>query len=448
MLLLTIILLSAIFPTSAAEKHQNAEVFFPDSGAPEAMRERLANRILGRYRRLDPEFDDYYQQVLSLLSPNDNYLVINAKDSSTNAFAHFGGFIVIMDGMVLFSQSEDELLGIISHEIGHIKNNHFTRQKEKNKTTSALSIPLLIAGVLSDDPEVKQALIIGSSGFLSSEIYAYTRSLEHEADVFALNLMGQAGRNRHALGEAFHRLHNQGYNEYVSTHPESLRRSSYLKDRLRGQKIVPVENSLSFLLLKEKIIVDQSVNKNTQKIINAEGDKKIAAQYGLLLQATKTRNKTLAEETREALSHTKHPFILAAIAESLSRFGDIKQALEIYQKAHKDYPQSATLSLGLIKTLIRNKRQKEVIALHNKMPENIKNRPDILKQVAIAVEEKPALSNLLLAKGHFYSGAFKQTLRQISIAEKYKGEPKILLEILEIKEMAKKELHLINNRKL
>ena len=54
--------------------------------------------------------------------------------------------------MWLFTRNEDELLGIVAHEIGHIKNDHFTRQKEKNKTVSALSVPLLIARHLHDDP--------------------------------------------------------------------------------------------------------------------------------------------------------------------------------------------------------------------------------------------------------------------------------------------------------
>lgn len=450
--LLTIFLLPASHP-AIADGVQGADVFFPDSGAPEAVRERLANRILGKYRRSDPEFDYYYRQAVSLLTPNDNYLIVNAKVDSVNAFAHFGGFVAVMDGMWLFTRNEDELLGIVAHEIGHIKNDHFTRQKEKNKTVSALSVPLLIAGILHDDPELRQALIVGSSGILSSEIYAYTRALEHEADIFALNLMNRAKRNSHSLGETFGRLAGGDYNEYVSTHPAPLRRASYLGDRLRGQSTPPSKNSLSYLLLRQKIImtgrvrVNRKIKEELKEALTNEGDDKTIAQYGLLLLSTKSREKPLGEEMRAALSNAEHPFILAAIAENLSRLGDKEKALTILKKAHTNHPHSAALSLALIKTLAQTGRRKEAIALYETMPPDIKNRPDVLKQTALAADKDKALMNYLLAAGHFHNGDFELAVQQSAIAEKQKTNPEMLLKISKIKKTAEKELRLLKKRK-
>ena len=448
--LLTIFLLP-VGPPAIADGVQGAGFFFPDSGAPEAVRERLANQILGKYRRNDPEFDDYYRQAVSLLTPNDNYLIVNAKVDSVNAFAHFGGFVAVMDGMWLFTHNEDELLGIIAHEIGHIKNDHFTRQKEKSKTVSALSVPLLIAGILHDDPELRQALIVGSSGILSSQIYAYTRALEHEADIFALNLMNRAKRNSHSLGEAFGRLAGGGYNEYVSTHPAPLRRASYLSDRLREQSTPPNINSLSYLLLRQKIIttgrVNRKIKEELKKALTNKGDAKAVAQYGLILLSTKSREKALGEEMQAALGNAEHPFILAAIAENLSRLGDKEKALTVLKKAHTNHPHSAALSLALIKTLAQTGRRKEAIALYETMPPDIKNRPDVLKQTALAADKDKALMNYFLAAGHFHNGDFELAVRQSTIAEKQKANPEMLLKISKIKKMALKELRLLKKRK-
>ena len=64
---------------------------------------------------------------------------------------------------------------------------------------------------------------------------------------------------------------------------------------------------------------------------------------------------------RAALSNAEHPFILAAIAENLSRLGDKEKALTILKKAHTNHPHSAAPILGVIKTLAQTGRRKEAM---------------------------------------------------------------------------------------
>ena len=83
---------------------------------------------------------------------------------------------------------------------------------------------------------------------------------------------------------------------------------------------------------------------------------------------------------RAALSNAEHPFILAAIAENLSRLGDKEKALTILKKAHTNHPHSAALSLALIKTLAQPVGAKKPLRFMKRCRRTLKNRPDVLKQ--------------------------------------------------------------------
>ena len=85
-----------------------------------------------------------------------------------------------------------------------------------------------------------------------------------------------------------------------------------------------------------RVRVNRKIKEELKEALTNEGDDKTIAQYGLLLLSTKSREKPLGEEMRAALSNAEHPFILAAIAENLSRLGDKEKALTILKKsAHK-----------------------------------------------------------------------------------------------------------------
>ena len=89
--------------------------------------------------------------------------------------------------------------------------------------------------------------------------------------------------------------------------------------------------------------------------------------------------------------------------------------------------------MALIKTLAQTGRRKEAIALYETMPPDIKNRPDVLKQTALAADKDKALMNYLLAAGHFHNGDFELAVQQSAIAEKQKTNPEMLLKISKIK---------------
>ncbi|MGA9854568.1 MAG: M48 family metalloprotease, partial [Gammaproteobacteria bacterium] len=61
-------------------------------------------------------------------------------DPEVNSFAMTGGFIGIFTGLILYSDNEDELAGIMAHETSHITQRHIARTAEDQSNRSLLDI--------------------------------------------------------------------------------------------------------------------------------------------------------------------------------------------------------------------------------------------------------------------------------------------------------------------
>ena len=62
--------------------------------------------------------------------PDASYEFQVADDAEPNAFALPGGFVYVTRGILALANSEDELAGVIGHEIGHVVARHSVRQLE------------------------------------------------------------------------------------------------------------------------------------------------------------------------------------------------------------------------------------------------------------------------------------------------------------------------------
>ena len=95
-----------------------------------------------------------------------------------NAFALPGGTVVLFDGLVDLAQDDDQILGVLGHELGHVRARHSTRQ-----LLQALGVGA-VAGLLWGDFSTVAAnvpIVLG--------VMRYGRAFEDEADAFALAFM-------------------------------------------------------------------------------------------------------------------------------------------------------------------------------------------------------------------------------------------------------------------
>ena len=424
--------------------------FFPKSAMPGAMRERLAGRLLGRIRITDPAFDDYYQRVSSELSPGDDFLAVTANSDDINAFAHFGGLIVMMRGMWEFAESEDALLGILAHEMGHVKLDHFESKRKLDDAVSAATIPILLAGLLVGDSETRESILIGGSGIITGQIYGHSRELEHEADVLGLKLLTQSGRDGRQISALLGRLAGAN-NEYISTHPAPRRRAAYIKDRLFGHPQFESTNSLEFLLLREKL---STMRGATPEFIAAKqrdlslaegGDLRTALQLSIFLSAAALPDRALAEETASQLSQVRQPIIIAELSEYALRNKEPARALSILKPALSEFPQSSAIAVKTAQVLRRAGQHRELLKWQASLPQEMSSRSDILRETSQSASHlgKNAEANILLTRAHMATGEFELANRQLEIASKFKMSTNMLVQSNKLQNQIKGELSAI-----
>ena len=457
--LLFFVLIVGVFNSSHAtyEEPINAKKFFPASRFPLAEQRRLAARVLGDNWLRDVEAETYLKQITRQLAPEDEHFVIVADSDAVNAFAYLGGIVVMYRGLWQFADEEDGFIGVVAHEIGHVRLDHVQKTRDNAARISTLATPFLIAGLLIDDPEVREAVVAGSAGVISGDIIAYSRELEHEADVVALTTMQESGHNPWAMARIFSRLGVSG-NEYLSTHPASDRRGAYLSDRLHGVPEPATTGRLAYYLLRDKLarqdVVEPQYQQTRRAVLaspTATAAQKLLAQYGLLLSATKTRNKKLGAEMVTALAAQKNPIIVRAIAANLRQRGQSQQALMLLTQAAVAHPQHLALVLEMFSVYERLKQYKQALAMYRKLPAEVMEHPDVLLaagRIAAFLQQR-VLSNYLLALGHAHNGNFEQAQKQITVAEKFKdGKTDTVVKLEKLKKDVTHELRLLRERRV
>jgi Zn-dependent protease with chaperone function len=135
--------------------------------------------------RLTPERQkeiiDNFAKVTATLRMNDktipNYqLLFRASQIGPNAVAIPGGRLVMTDELVALSTDDNALIGVLLHELGHIKNRHSTRNIIQATAVSAI-ISLWLGDV---------SAIVATVPTMMATM-KYSRDLETEADDFAIS---------------------------------------------------------------------------------------------------------------------------------------------------------------------------------------------------------------------------------------------------------------------
>jgi Zn-dependent protease with chaperone function len=116
-----------------------------------------------------------------------------------NAFALPGGIMVMTDQLITLSKNNTEVVAVLAHELGHVKQRHAYRQ-----SLQGVLAGLILAAVTGDVSSVASGL---PAALMQMK---YSRAHETEADMFALNAMQSACLPPKAFAEILQRLQSQG----------------------------------------------------------------------------------------------------------------------------------------------------------------------------------------------------------------------------------------------
>ena len=233
-----------------------ADVRLPDIGSSAAAimsPQELREYGLGLLQQLraydlvleDPLVADYvnslgYRLVASSGRDDTAFTFVALRDPGINAFAAPGGLIGINAGLLTAMRSEQELAGVVAHEIAHVQQQHILRAFEDQKK---MSIPIMLGmlGVMiaasgRTDDAAAAAMITGTSLMQQRQI-DFTRSEEAEADRIGIQTLARAGYDPGAMAGAFAalqkvmRVNGIDVPEFLRSHPLDTRRIAEARAR-------------------------------------------------------------------------------------------------------------------------------------------------------------------------------------------------------------------------
>lgn len=148
------------------------------------------------------------------------------QDASANAFCMPGGKIVVYEGILPYTQTEDALAIVLGHEIAHAVAKHSAERLSKQVKAQYGS--QILSGMLSNSGTGTQLLAQQAFG-LGAEygyIKPFSRKQESEADRLGLVFAAMAGYNPDVAVEFWQRMSQQGGSTPVilSDHPSDAKR--------------------------------------------------------------------------------------------------------------------------------------------------------------------------------------------------------------------------------
>ena len=161
----------------------------------------------------DDEWHDYVTEIgerLLAVSPHagKTYTFVVTDEPFVNAWATPDAYIFITRGIIAQFQSEDELAGVIGHEIGHVVGRH----SKKARGTNRLGTLLSYLGAFATGSNSMYGLSRSLTSVLTAE---YGREYELEADEFGTDFLIRAGYNPHGLLDSMYQT--SSYENFQST---------------------------------------------------------------------------------------------------------------------------------------------------------------------------------------------------------------------------------------
>lgn len=274
---LRLLLALATAALCTAGNAQNEQLDLPDMGASaesvisRAEEKEYAKALVMQMRAFDVLNDDplisaYFEDMGFRLAshsdrPDKDFTFVVLDQDVVNAFAAPGGVIALYRGLILAADDENEVAGVLAHEIAHVTQLHLYRALENQK---AMTIPIALAMLAiaiaggGDGEAIQGALMSGQAAAAQTSIN-YTRQNEYEADRIGISTLSRAGFDPVGMAEFFEKMGRitramgEGPPEFLRTHPVSVSRIAEAENRAANMPPVERSDSKEFYLVQARL---------------------------------------------------------------------------------------------------------------------------------------------------------------------------------------------------
>jgi predicted Zn-dependent protease len=295
----------------------------------EEMSREVMKVIIKHYELInDPLIVNYInqmgQKIVSALPPQPfDYHFYVIKNDEYNAFATPAGHVFVNSGLLEAMENEEELVGILSHEIAHVVCRHISQKIERAQKIGIATLAGITAGILlgvGGSAAAANALTIGSAAAGQSLELSYSREDEFQADQIGLVCLTKAGYNGEGLLSMLKKLWSRRWfgpaqiPTYLSTHPATEERMANIDTWLEQKKKTEAQ------------IDDYNFSRAHARLV---------AVYGDMSVALRKFKADVEKHPEDPLAQYGYGLILARTGDRKNAIGHLKTALE--KKAFDPY---------------------------------------------------------------------------------------------------------------
>lgn len=304
----------------------------------------------------DPVIVDYVnkvgQKILAVMPQQPfKYQFYVVQQDVYNAFATPAGHIFIYSGLLGAMESEEELAGILAHEICHVTGRHISEKIERSKNANKLALAGMIAGILlgaAGAGDAGMAMVAGSAAGVQSMMLAYSRGDEDEADQIGLTTLYKAGYRGEGMVTMFEKIRSKQWfgaddiPTYVMTHPAVESRIGDVNRRVQnfnrkyGQP--PLVDPMPFTRMHIRLLGEYGdenvVLHQSRQAYEKDPDNPLTNyEYGLILGRTGQRQAAIKHLQKALAARPLDGDILTDLGKLYFYEGQYDQAIRVLEGA-------------------------------------------------------------------------------------------------------------------
>jgi len=201
-------------------------------------------------RLVGPVMETWNQLVAGTPKANEAWDVSVFDSDTVNAFVMPGNRVGIYRGIVDLTENMDQLSSVLGHEVGHAVNQHSARRAQRTQLAQiGLAAGQIAIGSVAGAGGLSQAAAqnmsqLGGAAVQFGVILPFSRGHELEADKLGVDYMHNSGfavKEAPRLWELMAaQSEGQRPAEFMSTHPDPLRRAADLRSYIneKGYDVV------------------------------------------------------------------------------------------------------------------------------------------------------------------------------------------------------------------
>ena len=378
-----------------------------------------------------------------------------------NAFAAPSGLIFFYTKLIESMNSEDELVSVLAHEIGHVVKRHLASRMKKGKAINIASLGLALAAIaFGGAGAATQTLLAGSLAAGQSAQLYFSRQDEMEADLLAYKWIKDLDRKPDGQKEMLRtmrritRYRSGQIPQYLLTHPDPEARLNYV------ESLIFADNSSSgssrtdkmdfaFLRFKYRIMSVVSKNESARAyLVNKMADSRssetdiIMAHYGLSQLDRQANNfdNSLKQLSQVIDAFPEQNILLVDKGIIYSEMGELEQAKIILEGALKTDVSDMYAAFNLAKVLLKTNELEKAEELFRIVSYQMSEFPQVYFEMGRiqAAQGRTLESRFNLGKYNLYEGKlklaqanFKQVADNQGTGIELKKESEEMLELIE-----------------